>query len=216
MNEEKDPLRRKKSKTTIKKRTKRNTTVIRPLIFDNSTRAKSKRAFSKSLTRREVLAILEATLIPKDQQKFEKIMEIPEDSFSSSYNGNKFKRKRIKHKKAKKKIVLPKLRDTSQSAFERFKEEQEKKRKKKEEEERKERIKLKEYFMRLKEIKQLNEEGFDNYINGNIDTLKNIKESNDIKLRKENFIYHIFKDIELDKNRKQKFNFISPLQFLNK
>ena len=90
------------------------------------------------------------------------------------------------------------------------------KKKKKEEEVNKEREKLKKYFMRLKEIKQLNDEGYDNYIKGKFDTLKNIKESNDIKLRKENFIYHIFKDIELYKKRKQKFNFISPLQFLNK
>ena len=104
MNEETETLRRKKSKTTIKKRAKRNTTVIRPLIFDNSTRAKSKRAFSKSLTRREVLAILEATLIPKDQQKFEKIMEIPEDSFSSSYMEINLKGKESNIKRQKRKL----------------------------------------------------------------------------------------------------------------
>ena len=89
------------------------------------------------------------------------------------------------------------------------------KKEKKEKEENDEREKLKKYFMELKAIKQLNDEGFDNYIRGKFETLKYIKESNDIKLRKESFIYHIFKDIELAKNRKQKFNFVSPVYFKN-
>ena len=217
MNEKKLSMRTKKKTTSTRKKTTRNKSIRKPLIYDNSSKPKPKGSFSRPLTRKEVLAILESTIIPKEKKKFEEIEEIPDDLIISSESevpeNNK---KRIRHKKAKKKVVLPKLTDTSRSAFEKFKEEQEMKKKKKEEEVNKEREKLKKYFMRLKEIKQLNDEGYDNYIKGKFDTLKNIKESNDIKLRKENFIYHIFKDIELYKKRKQKFNFISPLQFLNK
>ena len=86
---------------------------------------------------------------------------------------------------------------------------------KKEEEDFKEREKLKKYFMELKNLKSLDDEGFDIYIKEKFDTLKNIKDNNDIRLRKENFVYHIFKDIEIYKNRKQKFSFISPINFKN-
>ena len=89
------------------------------------------------------------------------------------------------------------------------------KKKKKEEEENKERQKLKKYFRELKAIKQLDDEGFDNYIKSKFDTLKSIKDNNDIKLRKESFIYHFFKDIEYYKKRKKKFNFVSPINFKN-
>ena len=110
---------------------------------------------------------------------------------------------------------MPKLTDTSRGAFEKFKKEQEMKKEQKEEEENRQREKLKKYFMELKNLKQLDDEGFDNYIKGKFEKLKNIKENNDIKLRKENFVYHIFKDIELDKIRKQRFNFVSPIKFMN-
>ena len=152
-------------------------------------------------------------LIFEEPNQFE--IEESNESNELSENEEEKKKKRIKHKKAKKKVVLPKLTDTSRGAFEKFKKEEEIMKEKKEEEEKKEREKLKKYFMELKTLKKLNDEGFDNYIKGRFETLKNIKENNDVKLRKESFIYHIFKDIELYKKNKQRFNFVSPIKFMN-
>ena len=161
------------------------------------------------------MEIIQSTVAPTDPKKITELLETPEDFFIPSESEPEIRRKRIKHKKAKKKVALPKLTDTSRGAFEKFKEEQEMKKEKKVKDEIDEREKLKKYFMELKALKQLNDEQFDNYIKGKFETLKNIKESNDIKLRKESFIYHIFKDIELYKKRKQKFNFVSPVNFKN-
>ena len=184
------------------------------LVYEHLSNEKPKRRFTKSNTRKEVLDILNSNTIPETPNEIEQFQE--ENIFDeSSEEEVKVKKKRIKHKKAKNKIILPKLNDTSRGAFEKFREEQEMKKIKKEEEDNNEREKLKKYFMELKNLKKLDDEGFDNYIKGKFDTLKDIKESNDIKLRKESFVYNIFKDIELYKIRKQKFSFISPINFKN-
>ena len=207
-----------------RRRTTRRQTTRRTLIYDNSTKEKPKRKFTRADTRREVLDILESTPLPKSKPnpKIQKLEEIPNDlqlisenEEENKENEEKKPKKRIKHKKPKKEIKLIKLTDTSRGAFEKFKQEQQLKKEKKEEEENKERQKLKKYFKELKAIKQLDDEGFDNYIKSNIVTLKSIKDNNDIKLRKESFIYHFFKDIEYYRKRKQKFNFISPINFKN-
>ena len=208
----------KKEPKKDKKKSTRKKTTKKTLIYDNSSPEKPERSFKKSDTRKEVLDILESNIIPNNEDKIEKIEEIPYELSENSDTDIEVekKRKRIKHKKAKKKVALPKLTDTSRGAFEKFKEEQKLEMEKKEEEEKKEREKLKKYFMELKKLKHLNDEGFDHYIKGKFETLKNIKDNNDIKLRKESFIYQIFNDIELLKKRKQRFNFVSPIKFMNK
>ena len=100
-------------------------------------------------------------------------------------------------------------------SYKEFTKEQEMKKEKKRKEDMLEREKIKKYFVDLKILKQLNDEGFDNYVNDKFDRLKDIKTSNDIKLRKENFIFNIFKDIEKDRKKSKKFNFISPVKFSN-
>jgi len=198
-----------------KRRTTRKQTTKRTLIYDNSTPENPKRKFTRADTRREVLDILESTTLPIPKQEIQEIPNNLEIISESEEEKEKKPKKRIKHKKPKKEIKLVKLTDTSRGAFEKFKQEQELKKEKKEEEENKERQKLKKYFRELKAIKQLDDEGFDNYIKSKFDTLKSIKDNNDIKLRKESFIYHFFKDIEYYKKRKQKFNFVSPINFKN-
>ena len=74
------------------------------------------------------------------------------------------------------------------------------KKEQKEEEENRQREKLKKYFMELKNLKKLDDDGFDNYIKGKFEKLKNIKENNDIKLRKENFVYIFLKILNLIKS----------------
>ena len=111
---------------------------------------------------------------------------------------------------------MPKLTDTSRGAFEQFKKEQELIKEKKRQEDLLEREKLKKYFMDIKTIKQLDDGGFDKFISEKFERLKDIKSNNDTKLRKESFIFNIYKDIEFDRNYKQKFNFISPIIFYNK
>ena len=198
-----------------RRRTTRKQTTKRTLIYDNSTPENPKRKFTRADTRREVLDILESTTLPIPKQEIQEIPNDLEIISESEEEKEKKPKKRIKHKKPKKEIKLVKLTDTSRGAFEKFKQEQELKKEKKEEEENKERQKLKKYFRELKAIKQLDDEGFDNYIKSKFDTLKSIKDNNDIKLRKESFIYHFFKDIEYYKKRKQKFNFVSPINFKN-
>ena len=201
------------AKTDKNKSTRKNA-KRKTLVYEHLPKEKPKRRLTRSYTRKEVLDIVKATTISAAQKEIELIQEqnYSNESFEEIIQKNK---KRIKHKKAKNKVILPKLNDTSRGAFEQFKREQEMLKKKKEEEDNKEREKLKKYFRELKNIKRLDDEGFDNYIKGKFDTLKNIKDNNDIKLRKESFIYNFFKDLENCKNRKQKFSFISPIYFKN-
>ena len=201
------------AKTDKNKSTRKNA-KRKTLVYEHLPKEKPKRRLTRSYTRKEVLDILKETTISAAQKEIELIQEqnYSNESFEEIIQKNK---KRIKHKKAKNKVILPKLNDTSRGAFEQFKREQEMLKKKKEEEDNKEREKLKKYFRELKNIKRLDDEGFDNYIKGKFDTLKNIKDNNDIKLRKESFIYNFFKDLENCKNRKQKFSFISPIYFKN-
>lgn len=216
-NKEKNYIRNNK----IKKKTRlsqRKSTVVKLFkkksIFNNPLNNIDRRSSRRSFTTKDIQHILEAITIPSQILEKEKIQENDYELNKSEERRNRG-RKRIKHRKTKKKIKLLKLTDTSQSAFERFKKEQEMKKQLKLEEERKEREKLKKYFVDLKALKQLNDEGFDNYIRGKFDTLKYIKDSNDTKLRKEHFIFNIMKDFELLKKRKQKFNFVSPIKFFN-
>ena len=201
------------AKTDKNKSTRKNA-KRKTLVYEHLPKEKPKRRLTRSYTRKEVLDILKETTISAAQKEIELIQEqnYSNESFEEIIQKNK---KRIKHKKAKNKVILPKLNDTSRGAFEQFKREQEMLKKKKEEEDNNEREKLKKYFRELKNIKRLDDEGFDNYIKGKFDTLKNIKDNNDIKLRKESFIYNFFKDLENCKNRKQKFSFISPIYFKN-
>ena len=201
------------AKTDKNKSTRKNA-KRKTLVYEHLPKEKPKRRLTRSYTRKEVLDIVKATTISAAQKEIELIQEqnYSNESFEEIIQKNK---KRIKHKKAKNKVILPKLNDTSRGAFEQFKREQEMLKKKKEEEDNNEREKLKKYFRELKNIKRLDDEGFDNYIKGKFDTLKNIKDNNDIKLRKESFIYNFFKDLENYKNRKQKFSFISPIYFKN-
>ena len=201
------------AKTDKNKSTRKNA-KRKTLVYEHLPKEKPKRRLTRSYTRKEVLDIVKATTISAAQKEIELIQEqnYSNESFEEIIQKNK---KRIKHKKAKNKVILPKLNDTSRGAFEQFKREQEMLKKKKEEEDNNEREKLKKYFRELKNIKRLDDEGFDNYIKGKFDTLKNIKDNNDIKLRKESFIYNFFKDLENCKNRKQKFSFISPIYFKN-
>ena len=201
------------AKTDKNKSTRKNA-KRKTLVYEHLPKEKPKRRLTRSYTRKEVLDILKETTISAAQKEIELIQEqnYSNESFEEIIRKNK---KRIKHKKAKNKVILPKLNDTSRGAFEQFKREQEMLKKKKEEEDNNEREKLKKYFRELKNIKRLDDEGFDNYIKGKFDTLKNIKDNNDIKLRKESFIYNFFKDLENCKNRKQKFSFISPIYFKN-
>ena len=201
------------AKTDKNKSTRKNA-KRKTLVYEHLPNEKPKRRLTRSYTRKEVLDILKETTISAAQKEIELIQEqnYSNESFEEIIQKNK---KRIKHKKAKNKVILPKLNDTSRGAFEQFKREQEMLKKKKEEEDNNEREKLKKYFRELKNIKRLDDEGFDNYIKGKFDTLKNIKDNNDIKLRKESFIYNFFKDLENCKNRKQKFSFISPIYFKN-
>ena len=201
------------AKTDKNKSTRKNA-KRKTLVYEHLPKEKPKRRLTRSYTRKEVLDILKETTISAAQKEIELIQEqnYSNESFEEIIQKNK---KRIKHKKAKNKVILPKLNDTSRGAFEQFKREQEMLKKKKEEEDNNEREKLKKYFKELKNIKRLDDEGFDNYIKGKFDTLKNIKDNNDIKLRKESFIYNFFKDLENCKNRKQKFSFISPIYFKN-
>ena len=201
------------AKTDKNKSTRKNA-KRKTLVYEHLPNEKPKRRLTRSYTRKEVLDILKETTISAAQKEIELIQEqnYSNESFEEIIQKNK---KRIKHKKAKNKVILPKLNDTSRGAFEQFKREQEMLKKKKEEEDNNEREKLKKYFKELKNIKRLDDEGFDNYIKGKFDTLKNIKDNNDIKLRKESFIYNFFKDLENCKNRKQKFSFISPIYFKN-
>ena len=214
---EKNYIRNNKTKKKTRLSQRKSTVVKlfkKKSIFDNSLNNTDRRSSRKSFTTKDIQHILQAITIPSQILEKEKIQENDYELNKSEERRNRG-RKRIKHRKTQKKIKLLKLTDTSQSAFERFKKEQEMKKQLKLEEERKEREKLKKYFVDLKALKQLNDEGFDNYIRGKFDTLKYIKDSNDTKLRKEHFIFNIMKDFELLKKRKQKFNFVSPIKFFN-
>ncbi len=204
----------KKEKTNKKERK----TKKKSLIYDNSSKPKIKKEFNRLDTKKEVLDILNSHY-EKNIENFEKVLDImdkiPKEKKLDSDEEIEKKRIRIKHKKPKMKRNLPKLTDTSRGAFEQFTKEQEMKKEKKRKEDMLEREKIKKYFVDLKILKQLNDEGFDNYVNDKFDRLKDIKTSNDIKLRKENFIFNIFKDIEKDRKKSKKFNFISPVKFSN-
>ena len=204
----------KKEKTNKKERK----TKKKSLIYDNSSKPKIKKEFNRLDTKKEVLDILNSHY-EKNIENFEKVLDImdkiPKEKKLDSDEEIEKKRIRIKHKKPKMKRNLPKLTDTSRGAFEQFTKEQEMKKEKKRKEDMLEREKIKKYFVDLKILKQLNDEGFDNYVNDKFDRLKDIKTNNDIKLRKENFIFNIFKDIEKDRKKSKKFNFISPVKFSN-
>ena len=123
-------------------------------------------------------------------------------------------RVRIKHKKVEIKHRLPRLIDTSPGAFEKFQEEQKLKREKIKNEQKNERIKIKNFFEQIKKLKKLDDDAFDDYIREQLEKLKKKgeKQPNDELLRMNSFIYKILTDLKKVKNRKQKFNFVSPLQ----
>ena len=64
-------------------------------------------------------------------------------------------------------------------------------------------------------LKKLDDEAFDEYIKEQLEKFKKKKDkqANNELLRMNSFIYQILTDLRRDKNRKQKFNFLSPLQF---
>ena len=125
-------------------------------------------------------------------------------------------RKRIKHKKGHIKR-LPMLVDTSRGAFEKFQEEQRLKRIRNKEEARLEREKIKKYFYEINRLRKLSDDAFDEYIREQLEKIKRKKgEANDEIIRINSFIYQVITDLAKDKNRKQKFNYLSPVSFKDK
>ena len=111
---------------------------------------------------------------------------------------------------------MPRLIDTSRGAFEKFQEEQKLKREKNKEEAIKERSKIKKFFQDIKNLRKMDDDAFDEYIREQLEKIKKSKgEANDEIIRINGFIYQIITDLTKERNRKQKFNYVSPINFKN-
>ena len=158
----------------------------------------------------------------KKEKKEEEEKKEGEESFEFHINTDseaeiESHRKRIKHKKGEIKHRLPKLIDTSRGAFEKFQEEQRLKRAKNKEEAILERERVKKFFHEINRLRQLSDDAFDEYIREQLAKLNRKKgEANDEIIRINEFLYQILTNLAKDKNKKQKFNFLSPVSFKDK